>query len=127
MLIDRNERYIRHEIRRLARANGVRVYKFANVGNHLHLLIRFRNRMGFQKFLRTLSGLVARRVTGAKKGNPVGKFWENLAFSRIVRFGKDFVGVCEYIELNEMEAQGVWSRYWDPRRVKKRSRAGPRE
>lgn len=120
MLNYRHDRYIRHEIRRLARANGVRVYKFANVGNHLHLLIRFGNRIAFQRFLRTLSGLVARKVTGARKGNPVGKFWDKLAFSRIVRFGKDFMGVCDYIELNEMEAQEVWSRNWDPRRRKSR-------
>lgn len=118
MLLDRHDRYIRHEIRRLARANGIRIYELANVGNHLHLLIRFGNRIAFQRFLRTLSGLIARRVTGAKKGNPVGKFWEKLAFSRIVRFGKDFEGVRDYIELNEMEAQEVWSRWYDSRRKK---------
>ena len=125
MLQGRNERYVGHEIRRLSRSCGVRVYQYANAGNHLHLLVGFKNRAGFQRYLRTLTGLLARRITGAKKGNPIGKFWEKLAFSRIVCFGNDFRGVRDYLDLNDRETQGVSSRYNDPRRRKSKARAGP--
>lgn len=46
---------------------GVRIESFANVGNHVHLVVRFAKRRLVQNFLRTVAALVARAVTGAKK------------------------------------------------------------
>jgi hypothetical protein len=87
----------------LARQYGLRVYEFANAGNHLHILVRARRRVHLQHFLRAFAGIVARRVTGAEKGRPVGKFWDLLAYSRIVTWGRDFVGVRAYVIGNEVE------------------------
>ncbi|MGK5086671.1 hypothetical protein WDW86_22630, partial [Bdellovibrionota bacterium FG-2] len=38
----------------------------------------------------------------AKRG-----FWDHLVFTRIVRFGKDFVGVAEYVLKNLWEGVGI--------------------
>jgi REP element-mobilizing transposase RayT len=50
----------------LAERNQVKMIQYANGGNHLHLLVHARDRDGFKRFTRTLMGLVARLVTGAK-------------------------------------------------------------
>ena len=93
-------------VRKLARRFGVRLYKYANVGNHLHLLVQVKRRGDFQNFLRVLAQSLMFLLTGAKKGNPVGKFWDALAFSRVVEWGKDWKGMLTYLDKNLLEARG---------------------
>ena len=101
---------IKSLIYRQAAQNGIKIIEFANSGNHLHILLKISTKDGFKRFLRTISGLIARWVTGAVKGKPQGKFWDELAFSRIVTWGRDLFHTRFYVLLNEMESQGVWSR-----------------
>jgi hypothetical protein len=89
----------------LAAKNQIKVIQYANVGNHLH--VHAKDRVAFKRFTRTLAGLVARLVTGAKKGNVVGKFWDPLFFSRVVEWGRDFFAVKAYVLQNELEAEGL--------------------
>jgi REP element-mobilizing transposase RayT len=102
----RHERAVRGVLRACASRHGVKVYDFANVGSHLHLLVRVRRREAFQAFLRAFAGIVARRITGAKKGLPLrgGPFWSALAWSRVVAWGRDYWGVRHYIFRNQIEA-----------------------
>src|SRR5262249_30327063 len=102
----RHRRAVREVLRACAQQNGVKVYDFANVGSHLHLLVRARRRDGFQRFLRSFAGIVARKVTGARRGRPLrgGPFWSGLAWSRIVSWGRDYWGVRHYIFRNRIEA-----------------------
>jgi REP element-mobilizing transposase RayT len=80
LLAPANARYLKNLIPSLAGRWGVTVYQVANLGNHVHLLIRARTRTGFQAFLRVLAGKVAQKVTGAQKGRPLAKrFWSLLA------------------------------------------------
>ena len=51
----------------------VTLHGFENVGNHLHFILSFKVEEGFQNFLRTISALIAREVTGARRGKPFGK------------------------------------------------------
>jgi hypothetical protein len=62
------ERIIQNTLLKLGRRHGVRVYRVANAGNHLHLLVRFTQRRGLQNFLRASTGLIARKVLGAERG-----------------------------------------------------------
>ena len=94
-------------VRAAARRHGVRIYRFANAGTHLHLLARPGSRAAFQAFLRVAGGLVARRVTGARKGRKVGRFWDDVVYSRVVAWGRDFAAVRAYVELNVEEAMGL--------------------
>lgn len=96
---------------------GIRIYRYANVGNHIHLLIKVPSRMIWQRFLRELAGGIAIIVTGARKGAALTRtnsaagnargFWDGLAFTRIVKFGRDFKRVCDYVVKNLFEAAGV--------------------
>jgi REP element-mobilizing transposase RayT len=98
---------------RLAEHWGVRIYRFANVGNHIHLLIKVPSRAIWRRFIRELSGGIAIIVTGARKGAALDKnadgrgFWDKLVFTRIVKFGRDFVGVKLYLAKNLFEAAGI--------------------
>jgi hypothetical protein len=93
-------------------ARGVRVYRLSNVGNHLHLLLRTPSREAFQDFLRTLTALLARAVTGARKGRPLRTggekllFWDGLAYTRVLHWGRHFEAVMAYLSKNDLEAIG---------------------
>ncbi len=47
----------------------VKIYHFVNVGNHLHLVIRLKYRDGYSSFIRSVTGLIARLVTGRQRGS----------------------------------------------------------
>ncbi len=99
-------------IQKQARKFGVRIAAFANVGNHCHLLVRFSNRKAFQAFLISVTALIARAVTKASKGKPFGKFWDALAFSRVLKSSREFAIVRKYVAANVIEAtKGREARY----------------
>ena len=82
----------------------VRVYRAANVGNHIHLLVKADEKKQLSDFLRVLAGRVAITVSGARKGiKRIGKFWDSLCWSRLVNWGKDFYHVQSYVLANELE------------------------
>jgi hypothetical protein len=112
MLHHKHQRKVRHLVERFAAKNRVRIYQYANSGNHLHLLVHSKDPKAFQRFLKTIAGVIARAVTGARKGKPSGKFWDSLAWTRIVSWGRDLKRVIDYIQMNELEAEGVWRREW---------------
>ena len=130
----RHERTVREALRKMAHRFGVRVYEFANVGSHLHLLVRVRRRDAFQAFLRSFAGIVARRVTGAKRGRPAGPFFSGLAWSRVVAWGRDYLGVRHYVFRNEIEgSEGLGIRraleqgpFGSDTRARRGSRSPPR-
>jgi len=102
----RHQTKIREALRACVVRSGVRVYDFANVGSHMHLLVRARRREDFQSFLRSFAGIVARVITGARRGQPLrgGPFWSALAWSRVVAWGRDYWGVRHYVFRNRIEA-----------------------
>src|SRR5262249_21958918 len=104
----------------------VQVYEFANSGNHLHFAVRAKTKEGFRNFFRTLAAQTATKVTGARRGNALGKrFWDLPMWSRIVAWGKAFQAVCRYVVMNRLEGEGLIPH--QPRHKKKRpSRPGAR-
>ena len=83
----------------------VHVYRFANVGDHLHLHVKAQDRKDLADFMRVLAGRVAVTVSGARKHiKRIGKFWDHLCWSRLVKGGRDFHFVDRYILANEVEA-----------------------
>ena len=96
----------------------VKVYEIAIQGNHIHLLVKARDRLGIQNFFRVIAGHIAQRVltecplkvapggappksTGCKKNQR--KFWSYLLYSRIVSWGREFKTVIKYIQRNTLE------------------------
>ncbi len=93
-------------LQKVSDKHQVRVYRFANVGNHLHMLVQVRKREQLQRFLREFTGGVANLVTGSIKGRP-GKFWDGLAWSKIVDWGRQFQAAARYVLLNVLEGVGA--------------------
>jgi REP element-mobilizing transposase RayT len=127
----RHQRGVSSALRACARRSGVTVYDFANVGSHLHLLLRAKRRDDFQRFLRSFAGIVARQVTGARRGRPLsgGHFWSSLAWSRVVTWGRDYESVRQYILLNRIEGsdgRAVRLAFEEVARVRRRPRERPR-
>lgn len=113
--LHRFERAIEQNVNDLGKRFRVRIYRQVNVGNHLHLAVRASSRREFQNFLRVLTQAIAFLVTGARKGNPIGRFWDALVCSRIVEWGRDWKSVKRYMEKNRIEAAGVprsWVDAW---------------
>ena len=65
------ERVIQNTLKKIGTKHGVKIYRVANAGNHLHLLVRFTQRRGLQNFLRGACGIIARKMTGAERGKAV--------------------------------------------------------
>ncbi len=99
-----NQIYVRELLRDKALKFGVKIADFANVGNHLHLKIRITSRESFKKFLKSVTAQIARKVTGARKGKPFGRFWQGLAFTRILASRLEELNLKGYIEANRREA-----------------------
>ena len=96
-------------IERTSHKYGVIVYKSANVGNHLHLVIKLSNLQLWAPFIRELTGRIAQVVMGLLKSTM--RFWRYKPHTRIVRgWQKAFRSILEYVELNRLEAEGFISR-----------------
>jgi REP element-mobilizing transposase RayT len=100
-----NDVVIRDILREKAHKFGVVVADFANVGNHLHIKIKVQSRESFQKFLKAVTCLIARKITGARRGKPFGKFWQGLAFTRIIASRLEELQLRGYFEANRREAK----------------------
>ena len=108
LLHPRHRGFVSSLVATLSKKYDVKIYQFSNNGNHLHLLVKAKTRKGFQSFLRLLSGRLALRITGAKKGKSLAsRFWDLPAFTRIVEWGKDFKTVTAYVIQNINEALGL--------------------
>lgn len=92
-LHQKNKGAIHQLLQELAQEYGVRVYRYENVGNHIHLLARFGERRFLRAFLRVFPQRVMFHVTGARKGQPRGRFFDAIAYSRIVEWGREFRAV----------------------------------
>jgi hypothetical protein len=99
------------KIRGIVYATGhtqeVQILRFANAGNHLHLIVLAKSRAAFQRFIRAISGLIARTTLGVERGSAKGlKFWDALPFTRILEWGRDLRQACAYVVQNTLEAIG---------------------
>lgn len=103
----RNNKKVSNILYKQAKACGVKIYRFANAGNHLHLIILPSTRVTFMKFIRSVSGLIARFILKAERGAAKSmQFWDKRPFTRILEWGKDFKVSSEYLLQNTLEALG---------------------
>lgn len=107
----RRERQVDQLLRKQARRHHVKIQHYVNVGNHLHIKLRTYSREGFGAFLKSFTALVARKITGSKKGQALklrdsgeSKFWDGLAFSRILYGRIEEKFLARYFSANCLEA-----------------------
>jgi REP element-mobilizing transposase RayT len=98
-----------------AKKYGVKIFKRANVGNHLHMVIQMNTWM-WAKFIRELTGRIAQVLKALGLSNlsntsDEAGFWLFKPHTRIVRgWRQAFRSALDYIELNRLEADGFISR-----------------
>ncbi len=103
----RHQKEIETLLQKWAKRFRISIYQKSIVGNHIHLLVRGKRRVDIQNFFRTIAALIARKVTGSRKGKPFGKFWSYLIYSRCLQSWKrEFINVSNYIIQNTFEALG---------------------
>jgi putative transposase len=102
----KNKECIENVIKKQVRTFNIKLYCMTVNANHIHLLIKLYNRDSFSKFIKAVSGIIARIVLGVEKGKKWGlKFWEGIPFSRIITdWGKGYLTVKEYIMRNDLES-----------------------
>jgi len=99
-----HQMYIKRLIFTKGNQFGVVIADYANVGNHVHLKIRCASRAAFQRFLRSITTQIARRVTGARRGKRFGRFWQHLAYTRVLRSSLEELRLKGYFIANRKEA-----------------------
>lgn len=100
--LPKNFQIVGEVVNRVCKKHGVRIYRFANVGNHLHLLIKIRSRPSWAAFIRELTGRIAQK-THTK--------WTQRPFTRVVSgWRKAFKAAKDYVTFNVWEAEGFIER-----------------
>jgi len=101
-----SHRVLVHQLlHRLARKYFVNLQDYVNMGNHLHLKVKFNDPKEFQNFIRVFCALLSREITGAKKGKPFGQFWDGLAFTRVLHSSFEEFQLRGYFEGNHRERE----------------------
>jgi hypothetical protein len=104
-LTAKNKVFVARLLKQKANKFGVKIADFANVGNHLHLKIRIVGRPEFGRFLKSVTTQIARFVTGARRGHPFGRFWQGLAYTRVLTSRYEELQLRGYIAANRLEAE----------------------
>lgn len=98
-------------IENTSKKHGVRIYRQANVGNHLHFVIKIPSVRRWAAFIRELTGRIAQAI-GGLFGKPENGFWLGRPFTRVVAgWQKAYRIAIEYVELNQLEGDGLISRH----------------
>jgi hypothetical protein len=81
----KNKQLIRSTVRSQAESFHVAVEKLRISGCEVQLTIRVPSRVAFQKFVKSLAGLIARGILKAERGSPKNiRFWSGIPYSRIL-------------------------------------------
>ncbi len=96
----------REEIRKIifkqAKKFGIKIYSWSIQKDHIHLAIQVLNRDAYKKWIRAVTGLIARLLG---KG-----IWKFRPFTRVLSgFGKELRNLNNYIFRNELEVFKIWS------------------
>lgn len=126
--LPKNHKIISLQIFELSKLYGIRIDQKAIQNDHVHLVLRVKNRTIYKRFIRRLAGQIAQLVTDARTSEKSLKseglrFFKYRPFSRVVKGLKAFSTVKYYVKLNEQEAlknipyrksrlRGLWDHEW---------------
>lgn len=123
----KNLQTITRLIEGIARKFHVKVYRYAIVGNHIHMMIGFYSHEQYKSYLRLLCGQIASHVMGRQSfenfrkalvkkwgdtSETQGKgqqFFQFRPYTRLINWGRDFRGCVRYLRRNFLEAIGFIS------------------
>ncbi|WP_374029282.1 transposase [Bdellovibrio bacteriovorus] len=72
----------------------VKLYRFANVGNHIHILIRVPDRQAYVSFISALTGTISKMIFKS------AGMWDLRPFTRVASWGRGFSTLKRYIDRN---------------------------
>lgn len=99
----KNKQKVHSLLKERSKKYFIEILDFVNMGNHLHLKVRFKDKNRFKNFLRTFTALLARKITSAKKGKVFGKFWDGLAYTRVLTSAYEILGLKGYFQANRIQ------------------------
>lgn len=95
MRTPQNYKRVNDIVESVARKHKVRIYEYANCGNHLHHVLKLPHRRVWNAFIRALTSQIA-KLTGVR--------WIHRPFTRVIKGWKSaFELVKEYVRLNQIE------------------------
>ena len=113
-LYKNNRKIINDIVGRNAKRLSITILDMANVGNHIHLMIKIKAgnvtqaKLCFNKFIRGITGLIARVALKVERGKALGiKFWDQRPFTRIVESWAGLKILKNYIYKNKIEVWGL--------------------
>lgn len=85
------------EIRKRAQSDyDIEIAEAVNAGKLLQFRLRAHRKEDLQNFLRVMTCLIAREITGARKGKPFGRFWDGLSYTRVLKDAASIRAVATY-------------------------------
>ena len=103
-----NKKLISELLFKYAKKYHIRVYQNSLNTNHIHIALLTQEKTNLQNFLRVFSGQVAQRISGSTKGKALkASFWLDIAWSRVVAWGKAFQVLLHYVMKNQTETLGL--------------------
>jgi REP element-mobilizing transposase RayT len=100
-----NKKIVQSLLKERSKKFFIEILDFVNMGNHLHLKVRFKDKKRFQNFLRTFAALVARKITGSHRSNSFGRFWDGMVFTRVLTSKLEELRLKGYFEGNHRERE----------------------
>ncbi|HAG91543.1 MAG TPA: hypothetical protein DCL41_06710 [Bdellovibrionales bacterium] len=105
----KNREFIHQTLKTQAKKFGHKLQSRSVQKNHIHVLMQISSRLEYLKFIRALTGLIARKL-----GRGIWKF---RPYTKILSWGREIKNVTGYILQNELEVFGV--RAYRPRKSSK--------
>lgn len=86
---DKNWKQIETLCRKFAQKYKIKIEAFANGGNHLHLTLKLKTKDSYAPFIRSLTGAIALKLTGANRHQKNSeKFWDHRPFTALLERAK---------------------------------------
>ncbi|MAQ37150.1 MAG: hypothetical protein CMO21_07985 [Thioclava sp.] len=107
----KNRDFIQRTIKKQTKNFRHQIQSMSIQKNHIHILIRIADRSSYIKYIRALTGLIARKLG---KG-----MWKFRPFTKVLTWGREIKNVNTYIFRNEMEVFQIW--FYKRRRPRKKT------
>jgi len=100
-----------------AKRAGVRIYRYQNVGNHIHLVIRLHHRQSWIRFVRSFTSLLKLRLERLWR-EKIERLFDQRPFTRVCSWGREFRSINDYFLKNYMDRWGIPRTAWNLRQFK---------
>lgn len=101
----KNKHLVAKLLREKSRKFFIEIIDWVNMGNHLHLKVRFKDKKRMGQFLKSFAATLARAITGARRGRKFGKFWDGLVYTRTLFTRFEELGLRGYFEGNHRQRE----------------------